>query len=287
MAIRNTSMTKHQMIAALKECAEKLGRAPSQTEAMKMKGFSVSMIRRNFGTYNQFLGVCKLEARKHGETYGTERLLLDWARVARKLKKIPSVVMFEHWSDKSETPFSSRFGSWTRVPQAFKQYALRKGWTEEWRDVLELIDKHAQEKKDTAWICERAGKAGTEMTPASREIKEAAVMPDRPIYGPMIRPYPMAFAPTNEDGVIFLFGSMSVDLGFIVTKLQGAFPDCEAFRRVVGGKLQPVRIEFEYQSRNFMKHMHDVKGCDVIVCWEHNWPECPIEVIELKSLVGH
>jgi hypothetical protein len=55
----------------------------------------------------------------------------------------------------------------------------------------------------------------------------------------------------------------------------------------VGGKLQPVRIEFEYQSRNFMKHMHDVKGCDVIVCWEHNWPECPIEVIELKSLVGH
>jgi hypothetical protein len=51
--------------------------------------------------------------------------------------------------------------------------------------------------------------------------------------------------------------------------------------------LQPVRIEFEYQSRNFMKHMHDVKGCDVIVCWEHNWPECPIEVIELKSLVGH
>jgi hypothetical protein len=25
----------------------------------------------------------------------------------------------------------------------------------------------------------------------------------------------------------------------------------------------------------------------VIVCWEHNWPECPIEVIELRSLVGH
>jgi hypothetical protein len=24
----------------------------------------------------------------------------------------------------------------------------------------------------------------------------------------------------------------------------------------------------------------------MIVCWEHNWPECPLEVLELKSLVG-
>ena len=23
----------------------------------------------------------------------------------------------------------------------------------------------------------------------------------------------------------------------------------------------------------------------MIVCWEHNWPECPLEVLELKSLV--
>ena len=47
----------------------------------------------------------------------------------------------------SETPFGSRFGSWTRVPQAFKQYAFERAWTEEWRDVLELIDKHGQEKE--------------------------------------------------------------------------------------------------------------------------------------------
>jgi hypothetical protein len=286
MTKRITSMTKQQMIAAIKECAESLGRVPSQTEAMKMKGLSVPMIRRNFGTYNQFLGVCKLEARKQGQKYGTEELLRDWARVVRKLKKIPSVVAYEQWSENSETPFSSRFGSWKRVPQAFKQYAVRKGWTQEWRDVLEIIDKHAQEKRDTAWIHEQARKPDTETALAKPAIREASVMAGRPVYGPMIRPYPMVFAPTNEDGVIFLFGSMAVDLGFIVTRLQGAFPDCEAMRRVVGGKLQPVRIEFEFESRNFLKHRHDVNGSDVIVCWEHNWPECPLEVIELKALVG-
>jgi hypothetical protein len=24
----------------------------------------------------------------------------------------------------------------------------------------------------------------------------------------------------------------------------------------------------------------------MIVCWEHNWPECPIEVLELNTLVS-
>ena len=75
--------------------------------------------------------------------------------------------------------------------------------------------------------------------------------------------------------MLFLFGSLAVELGFMVTSLQAAFPDCQAMRRVEGGKWQPIWIEFEYESRNFMKHMHDVKGCDLIVCWEHNWPESP------------
>ncbi len=75
-------------------------------------------------------------------------------------------------------------------------------------------------------------------------------------------------------------------LGFSVTHLQSAFPDCEALRQVEYGKWQRIRIEFEYESRNFLLHMHDPKGCDLIVCWSHNWPECPVEVLELKSLVA-
>jgi len=46
-----------------------------------------------------------------------------------------------------------------------------------------------------------------------------------------------------------------------------------------------VRIEFEYESRNFLKHMHPANGCDLIVCWRHNWPECPLEVIELRKVM--
>jgi hypothetical protein len=32
-----------------------------------------------------------------------------------------------------------------------------------------------------------------------------------------------------------------------------------------------------------LKHLHNHRECDIIVCWTHNWPECPLEVIELKK----
>ena len=57
-------------------------------------------------------------------------------------------------------------------------------------------------------------------------------------------------------------------------------------RRVGEDKSQPLKAEFEYESRNFLKHMHDVKGCDLIICWRHNWPECPLEVLELRKALS-
>ncbi len=73
------------------------------------------------------------------------------------------------------------------------------------------------------------------------------------------------------------------ELGYMVEMVTTGFPDCKAKRRVGNGRWERVRVEFEYQSRNFRDHGHDPEGCDVIVCWEHNWPECPVEVLELRS----
>lgn len=46
-----------------------------------------------------------------------------------------------------------------------------------------------------------------------------------------------------------------------------------------------MRIEVEYRSRSFRKHRHDAARCDLVVCWEHDWPQCPLKVLELKSAV--
>jgi hypothetical protein len=83
------------------------------------------------------------------------------------------------------------------------------------------------------------------------------------------------------------FGLLGHRMDYVVTRIQSEFPDCEAFREVAPGRWQRVRIEFEFESRNFLLHKHDPKKCDVIVCWKHNWAECPanIEVIELSSIM--
>jgi hypothetical protein len=55
-------------------------------------------------------------------------------------------------------------------------------------------------------------------------------------------------------------------------------------RKIDDQRWQLVKIEFEKESRNFLRHGHLPSGCDLIVCWVHNWPECPVEVIELSKM---
>ncbi|HLK07642.1 MAG TPA: hypothetical protein VKV30_06870 [Candidatus Angelobacter sp.] len=107
------------------------------------------------------------------------------------------------------------------------------------------------------------------------------------VYGEPLGLAAMAHAPTNELGVLFLFGILAADLGFRVERLQAAFPDCEAKREVAPGKWELVFIELEIYSRNFKLHRHNPRGCHAIVCWKHNWPDCPewLEVIELSKVV--
>ena len=104
------------------------------------------------------------------------------------------------------------------------------------------------------------------------------------LYGEPFSLEPMATVPTNEAGVMFLFATLARELGYVVIKVQKAFPDCEAFRRLENGRWQRVRIEFEFTSRNFVLHGHDAKGCELLVCWENDWRDCPLEVVELKRI---
>jgi hypothetical protein len=44
-------------------------------------------------------------------------------------------------------------------------------------------------------------------------------------------------------------------------------------------------IKVEYQSSNFKSHGYDPAGADMIVCWIHDWLDCPLEVLELRSVI--
>jgi hypothetical protein len=264
-------MSKEEIMSAIHECAEKLQRVPNRADLIRTTKISHRMIVKQFGTYTHALRACGLESYCRRNTIAMEALFNDWASVARELKRVPSKSEYELLGTHSIGPLRTRFGSWTLVPAGFKHFIEEQGKSVECKDLLESIAKYERERN--SWeprVC-------TENKPR--------LIPGRPVYGPLLRPFPAMHGPTEEQGVVYLFGTMSERLGFVVLHIQKAFPDCEALREVGEDMWQRVFIEFEYESLNFVKHGHDASKCDIIVCWKHNWPECPLEVVELSKVV--
>jgi len=106
----------------------------------------------------------------------------------------------------------------------------------------------------------------------------------RSIVGDPINFEGLIYGPLNENGVIFLFSKIHDKLGINIEAIQATYPDAKGRRKTSKG-WEDIWIEFEYKSSQFKVHKHDPKECDIIVCWENDWKECPIEVIELKSVI--
>jgi hypothetical protein len=131
-----------------------------------------------------------------------------------------------------------------------------------------------------------------ELAPSGLPWITAACFPrrplkDRPLLGAPTRLPTFPFEPVNEMGVMLLFSMLAERLGFVIESVQSSFPDCEAKIEVEPGRWQHFRIEFEYESRGFKLHGHDPSQCDLIVCWRHNWKNCPpnLQVLELSKIV--
>lgn len=110
------------------------------------------------------------------------------------------------------------------------------------------------------------------------------IVKEKSIVGDLINFRGLVYSPINENGVVFLFGKVTEDLNMYIEEIKPGFPDCIA-RRFTGKGWERVAIEFEYKSANFVSHGHNPGECDMIVCWEHDWSDCPLEVVELRDVI--
>jgi Homing endonuclease associated repeat len=272
-----SNVSREEIIAAVKECARTLGRTPTYEELRESyPAIRIREIQRQFGSYRKVLEDSGVPARGMGFEVTIDKMFLDWAEIVRKTGKIPTRAEYDRHSQYSVRPLTRLFGKWSQIPSGLHKYAQQAKMDVEYGDVLNVIRQHYEGDPQSAWTS-----AGTEET-----LRNTLRLQDRPIYGPPLSPAHLACGPTNEAGVIFLFGMLAGQLGFVVTRIQTEFPDCEALRQVSEEKWQRVKIEFEYESRNFLRHYHNADDCDLIVCWKHNWQDCPLEVVELKGAVG-
>jgi hypothetical protein len=268
-------MSKEEVIAAIQESAARLGHVPTFTEVRRATKMGKHEIRKHFLTYSKALSECGLQRTGPGYEVDARILFADWAGLVRKLGKLPTMAEYEMHGSYSVRPLIRRHGGWVHVPAGLMEFAREERLEGEWGDVLDVIARHKEEKRDG-----RRTSGSTNSQPLKPRI-----LKDRPIYGSPMMDMALGLAPTNEMGVVFLFGTLAKGLGYMVIRLQSEFPDCEAFREVEPGRWQWVRIEFEYESRNFLAHGHKMDGCDLLVCWKNNWEGCPLEVIELSTVM--
>ena len=292
-------MSREEIIAAIRKCARKLKRVPKREE-LSRAGVSLPRVSRLFGCFSQALREAGLAGKGSGYLIPTRELLLDWARCARRLGKLPFLSQYSKVGRSSHGPFLRRFGTWAAVPAAFARLAQDATIAKEWKDVLEMVRRRSQVELRKSSLSPYARQWGDANEPdrgedrLRRESLPSKFRKGRPLAGPPIRFTGLtqldglAHEPANEMGVVFFFGMLAERLGFRVLSFHTRFPDCEAMREVRPGHWQRVGIEFEYESRNYRIHGHRDDGCDLIVCWRHNWPGCPkaLEVIELRGLAG-
>jgi hypothetical protein len=271
-------VSRDEIISAIQKCAQDLGHVPSRSELLENTELSIFKLQKNFGSYVNALEACGLE--RHGCGYKIEMsaLFMDWARVTRKLGKIPSMLDYGAHGKYTTKALVRHYGGWQRVPAGLLSYAREMNLEDEWQDVMDIAERTLK----VALSPERTSAQAKNLLYGRRAAA------DRPVYGPpMMTASPLVYAPTNEAGVMVLFGAVAREQGFAITRVQQGFPDCEAMREVEPEKWQPQKLEFEYESKNFLLHLHPVDGCDGIICWKHNWPECPLEVLELSTMTWH
>jgi hypothetical protein len=274
----STKPGKEELIAMVREMTERNGgRIPTRGEFHQITGIHWRLPRRLFGSYRAMLEAAGCKARGPGWELNMAQLFADWAEVVRKAGRIPTQEDYGKHSRYSVRPFASRFGSWYSVPHKMLEFARATNIGSEWEDVLKMVEAYVE--THPAWSIRTSELA------RARTL-EPGLTRGRPVYGRPILTPALATAPTNENGVLFLFGALAERLGFMVLRLQSEYPDCEALRRMEGERWQRVRIEFEFESKNFLAHEHDERHCDLIVCWRDNWPGCPLEVVELEKVIG-
>jgi len=283
----NRSYTKDEILSAIRATATDLGRPPSRREFMSHSGITEYHVLKWFQGWNAAVTAAGLKAHTGNIELDDSVLLEDWGNLVRDLRHIPTRVQYRKQGTYSPGVFERHFGAWSSIPQHFRKFV---GDSSEWTDVLALLppvpsivrrntSSHATEKMRTV----SPGDVLSPLTPTQIHAK----LDNRPTYGNPIDFRGLRHEPVNESGVVFLFGIVARELGYYVEVVQAGYPDCEAKRQISPGKWQRVKIEFEFESRNFRDHGHPPEGCDVIVCWRHNWTECPehLEVLELSQVI--
>jgi hypothetical protein len=273
--------TKESIIQTLTGLAKSLGK-DTLTIADVQKVIPVSSVNNNFGSLGAALNAAGLRAgsstdhlSRFRHELSDDELFTSICEAERIVGREPTSREYSANGSFSLTPLRRRYGKWSDVLAHYRRWKKQ-------RANLELSEARTDGESPLPAHEPVTGNHQLDrIPPAGRTPRAVPVQ----LFGEPIDFRGLRHAPINEQGVVYVFGMVSRELGFYIEAVQQGFPDCEG--KYLYDKKKSLwakaRIEFEFKSSNFRLHGHDANQCDFIVCWENDWPDCPIEVIELRK----
>ena len=219
---------------------------------------------------------------------------LDLIRIYEETGEVPTTALIDSLGKYSENLYKKIWGDLSDAflqaqkmfPERF-QHPESKDYKVAMEDVEESLEQY-----DTP----RPYEHGEERPMEEKKIKfiPKTIKPkgsdEKPKYfGEPIDFRGLRFTPINKQGVLYLFGLVGYELGFLIESFRPEFPDCEGKRclDVEENRWEYIRIQFEYNSSDFQIFESRKNECDIVICWKHDWDACPVEVLELNSVIAY
>ncbi len=93
--------------------------------------------------------------------------------------------------------------------------------------------------------------------------------------------------PDKKEELIFLFGMVCEELNYNIISFSKK-SGCFSGKRLSGEKKsawENINISFFVNSSDCKDYLSSDHSCDLVVCWNHDWIKCPVEILELKSTI--
>jgi hypothetical protein len=202
------------VLNAIRNCAATHCRRPSRSEFMASAGMTEYQVLRHYPSWRKAVRAAGLEPHSTNQPLALETLLEDWGEVVRRMRQIPTRVQYRKGGNYSLGVFDKRIGSWTAVPPRFREWASERP---AWADVVALLPLED-------------GRPEQQAVPTLEEPLLMSLKPihqklsSRPTYGNPLDFRGLRHEPINENGVVFLFGMVARELGYLVEAVQAGFP---------------------------------------------------------------
>jgi hypothetical protein len=271
-------MDREAILEDIKRVAAQLQRPwVSRSEYKRHGRFGIDKVYQTFGSWNKSIAAAGLMPTPRASGVANlqpgawnripdEELEAEFMRVHTALGKVPTMYEFGGASKFSADTYKKRFGGWR---QAVANYLGA--------EALAPAPPQPQQKRPS-----KRGQPQAQVTWPQPTVRTGR---SGQVFGAPLNFRVLRHEPVNEQGVVFLFGMVAQELGFLIDAIQTGFPDCTAKRLTKGGRYEAVRVEFEFKSSHFREQGHNPDKCDLIVCWQHDWRDCPVDVLELKSAI--